>query len=335
MSYIGTIWNGNRERYGFKACRVARGIVRETLLDMVHEQHIDIKYGVKVMEVQENDEKSRVILTLSDSNIEEADLVIGADGLHSRLRKYIDPNAIPRFSGQMGLGGPVDADKLEKISNGMYMPCMLLGKYNSFALMPCTSDGDKIGVFATIEANDRSREQWNSLMKDKEHLANIFQDRHDDSTEWPELVKTACREVDVDHLSLWPFYKVPTLKDWKSVSSRIILIGDAAHGIPPTGGQSAAMAFEDAATLADVLAANKVDDIEYLVTKLNQWQSHRKARIEKVVTFTSKSGDSRKGTTTLFQQILKEWAMWAYFLIKGKEMGLRWMYDYHTETLAL
>ncbi len=94
------------------------------------------------------------------------------------------------------------------------------------------------------------------------------------------------------------------------------------------------MAFEDAATLADVLTAN-VGDMESLRRKLEQWQQHRKVRIEKVVAFTSRSGDSRKGSPTVFRQILKEWMMWAYFLVKGKEMGLGWMYNYDSEKINL
>jgi 2-polyprenyl-6-methoxyphenol hydroxylase-like FAD-dependent oxidoreductase len=335
MSLIGTIYNGHRDRYGYKACRVGRGIVRDTLIDMAHEQHVEIKYEAKVVDVKEDETTSKVILTMSDGTTEVADYVIGADGIHSRLRKYIDHAPVPRFSGQMGIGGPVDAIKLEKVSNGIYMPCMIFGKDNSFAFMPCTPDGDKIGVFATLEANDRPREQWNALMKDKQHLANSLEDQHNDSSEWPEIVKTACREVDVENLSLWPYYTVPVLKDWKSKSGRVILIGDAAHGIPPTGGQGAAMAFEDAGTLANVLATSHQQDHQAVSSLLDRWQDHRKARIAKVLAFTSKSGDSRKASPGLLQQIFKEWAMWAYFLIRGKGMGLGWMYEYDTETVKL
>ena len=330
MSHIGTIWNGHHERYGFKACRVARGIVRETLLDMVHEQNIEIRYGVKVTDVREDQSRKKVLLTISDGTTEEADLLIGADGIHSRLRSHINSDATPRFSGQMGLGGVVDASKLG--THGTKMPCMIMGKDHTFAFMPCTPNADNIGVFATVEAQDRPREKWDALMGDKEQLAKIFCEQHGEGTEWPELVKTAAREIDGARLWLWPFYKVPILEQWRSRSSNIILIGDAAHGIPPTGGQGAAMAFEDAVTLADVIAANKVGDGD-LAEKLDGWQTRRKARIQKVVAFTGQSGDARKASKSWVQQVVKEWAMWAYFWVKGPEMGLGWMYDYDTEKI--
>ena len=327
LSVIGTLWNGHQEKYGYKALRVQRGIVRHTLLDMTSEAGIEIRYGMKCTSIEESPERSQVTVNFSSGHSETADLVIGADGIHSRIRNYISPSAIPKFSGQMGLGGPVLRSKLGSLAENMPLPALILGHENSFAMMPCTYSGDTLGVFATMEGDDRPREEWANLGADKQHLANMFQDRHSEASSWPEVVKAAAREVDVQNLTLWPFYKVPVLEQWTSESGRVVLIGDAAHGIPPTGGQGAAMAFEDAVTLSDLI----VEGASGLKERLGGWETRRKERIEKVVTFTSRSGDSRKASTSSFQLIVKEWAMWLFFLIKGKDLGLAWMYGYDTK----
>lgn len=89
------------------------------------------------------------------------------------------------------------------------------------------------------------------------------------------------------------------------------------------------MAFEDALTLADTLASvmarekGPQDDI-------GQWQAVRQARITKVLAFTSKGGDMRKHSVSTFQQIIKEWVMYAYFLWVGEEGGLAWIYEHDT-----
>ena len=318
LSRIGSVYNGHEERYGYKALRIQRGIVRRTLLDMATEAGIEIKYSLKCASIEENGDKQQVKVSFASGHSETADLVVGADGIHSRVRNYVSPSTIPKFSGQMGIGGPVNASKLYEVTQGLPLPALILGQQNSFALMPCTYNGDKVGCFATVEADDRSREEWASLAADKKGLAKMVQDRHSASGEWPEVVRVAAREVDVSNVTLWPFYKVPVIEQWASTSKRVILIGDAAHGIPPTGGQGAAMAFEDAATLADLV----VGDQAGFQTQLVAWEEKRKARIEKVIAFTSQSGDSRKASASTFQLIVKEWAMWAFFLIKGKEMGL-------------
>ena len=332
LSKIGTIWNGSRSEYGFPACRVSRSIVRGTLLDMVKEKGIEVKYGVRVVGVREDEHTGKVHTSLSDGSTEETDLVVGADGIHSKLREHVAPDVKPVYSGQMGIGSTVVRAKLGGWEDGISLPAMILGKENSFALFPCTPSADKLSVFATVEACDRSREQWETLSRDKEHLLNMFQDRHVDE-DWPEVVKRAVEGVDVERLSLWPFYKVPVLERWASKSGRVLLVGDAAHGIPPTGGQGAAMALEDAASLAQVIARNAEKGFCWKKWRdeLSSWEARRKERVQKVVKFTGKGGDIRKRSVGWLQQVTKEWAMWAYFWWTGKSMGLSWLYGHEVE----
>jgi 2-polyprenyl-6-methoxyphenol hydroxylase-like FAD-dependent oxidoreductase len=179
----------------------------------------------------------------------------------------------------MGLGGPVATSKLRNVTRQMPLPALIRGQNNSFALMPCSYTGDQVGIFATMEADDRSREEWAKFGADKQHLAKVFHDSHSKASEWPEIVKIAARAVEVDNMTLWPFYQVPVLGQWASQSGRVVLIGDTAHGIPPTGGQGAAMAFEDAATLADLIAKGQAG----LKETLAAWESRRTERIEKVI----------------------------------------------------
>lgn len=112
-----------------------------------------------------------------------------------------------------------------------------------------------------------------------------------------------------------------------SSTGRVILIGDAAHAMPPTGGQGAAGALEDALSLADTLASVHDKEVAHL-DLLRKWESARQERVEKILAFTSKGGDMRKSSVSSFRQILKEWAMWAYFLWLGPDAGLSWIYDH-------
>lgn len=112
-------------------------------------------------------------------------------------------------------------------------------------------------------------------------------------------------------------YLAPMLDSWTTPSHRIILMGDAAHAMPPTGGQGAAMAFEDAAALAMVF--EKSASLDTFKRGITQWQTARRARVAKVKDLTAKSGDMRRGTPSVLQQIIKEWIMWLYFTIMGSE----------------
>ena len=331
LSRIGTVLNGSQSKYGYKALRISRGVVRQTLLDVLQEQHIEIQYEAKCVKIEETDHHT-VVATFADGHAEEADLLIGTDGIHSRARNYIDASSIPTWSGQMGVGGSLPKSKLGSQAQAIHMPCMVLGKLNSFAFMPCNYSGDRVGCFATIESEERTREEWNRLQTDKDALQGYMKSHHEHE-QWPEIVHRASENVDKDTLSLWPYYRVPKLNSWTSESGRVVVIGDAAHAMPPTGGQGAAMAFEDAITLADTLTRmdSKPSDLQRL---LNSWQTVRQNRIEKILAFTARSGDSRKASPSTLQQIFKEWAMWAYFLWKGEDSGLSWIYDYDTKAFA-
>ena len=113
-----------------------------------------------------------------------------------------------------------------------------------------------------------------------------------------------------------------------SKSNKFFLIGDSAHAIPPTGGQGAEMALEDAETLAITLAESTVvpppspnpppaPSSQPLNTRLahltSAWNVHRQARVAKVIDFTSKKGTLRKSSPHFYEQAAKEWVMWAMF----------------------
>ncbi|KAK4949718.1 hypothetical protein LTR10_011560 [Elasticomyces elasticus] len=328
LNQIAAVLNGSQKKYGYKALRISRGIVRQTLLEVLRERDIQLRYNSKCINIEETD-RSTVVATFADGHTEEADFLVGADGIHSRIRNYLEPNAIPKFSGQMGIGGSLERSKLPSSSQSMYMPCLILGKLNSFMLMPCTYTGDRVGCFATVESHDRSREEWSKLQTDRPALYKALQCHHQDE-HWPDVVHAASKNIDESSLMLWPFYKVPELTSWMSRTGRVILIGDAAHAMPPTGGQGAAQAHEDAITLADTLASLANKEVAHLEV-LRKWESTRQERVKKILAFTSKGGDMRKSSVSTFRQILKEWTMWAYFLWLGPDAGLSWIYDHDTK----
>ena len=117
------------------------------------------------------------------------------------------------------------------------------------------------------------------------------------------------------------------------------MIGDAAHAIPPTGGQGAAQALEDAETLATTLAESLLPPrkgeaqdahLKYLTSK---WDAHRHARLVKVHDFTTKNGTMRKSSPHFYEQAAKEWILWAQFKWMGPEGGVKWMYQYNAESV--
>ena len=118
---------------------------------------------------------------------------------------------------------------------------------------------------------------------------------------------------------------ISSLPSWRSPSGKVILIGDAAHAIPLSGGQGGAMSFEDAESLAYALSTSKKE-----VHELSSWETHRKERVKHVINFNDLSVKLRQATEYSLVQTIREWFIWVLLKIKGQE-GYRWLYGYDAE----
>ncbi len=120
---------------------------------------------------------------------------------------------------------------------------------------------------------------------------------------------------------------MPMVENWMSPSRRIILIGDAAHAMPPHGGQGGGVSAEDAETLACVLAKGGANSSN---TLLEKWQAHRIERVNRIIAFNMLVYKLRKASSNRLFQMLKEWFIWGLMKIKGPE-GYKWIYSFDGE----
>lgn len=318
---LGKLLNGSKELYNFHALRIYRADVRDELIAELGRQEIPIHYNKKCKGVLQETE-TEVKVEFEDGEIVEADFVVGTDGIHSLVRKHIAPEVTPAYSGLMGVMGSVDTSQLGDKPTSLDVPCFLFGPTGSFAIIPSSFDGHDFGYFATIEQKeDRGRQGWADLESNKDELHDMMVSRFThEKSKYPELCQELVRQTPKENFSSWPFFSVPHLDTWSSKFHRVVVIGDAAHAIPPTGGQGAAMALEDAETLAYTLV--RVYAADSASTSLDElfkaWEGHRMARIAKVIDFTTKNGNLRKASPHFYEQAAKEWLIWAMFKWMGQ-----------------
>ena len=203
---LGDFLNGSQKVYSFQALRIHRTIVRDALREQCKMRGIQIHYGMRCTGIQEEDGKDTVTVSFADGNFVVANFVIGADRIHSSVRVHLVPDAEPpHFSGLIGIMGHVDASELDGIKHGFNLPAMLFGDTGSFASMPASYSGDEVGYFATIEADDRSRAEWDSLGHNKQQLFKMLEERYlETGSQWPEFVKSLCEKTPFDTLTCWP-----------------------------------------------------------------------------------------------------------------------------------
>lgn len=330
---LGKFLNGSIKTYHFPALRIHREVVKQALRRKVEEEGIPIYYEKKATKVVEETD-SNATVEFEDGEKVTADFVVGADGIHSHIRPFFN-DCKPEFSGLMGIMGTVDASHLQDIDHGLQIPCMLFGDTGSFAIMPSSFDGKEVGYFATIEQQDRGRDGWKKLEENTSELKDMLSERFlfKKDNNWPDLVKALSERTPTETLTSWPFFSVPHMDKFSSPKGRVLVLGDSAHAIPPTGGQGAAMALEDAESLGYTISHAFWPDFDnkHLPELITAWEQHRLPRLAKVIEFTTKNGSLRKSSPHYIEQAAKEWVIWAAFKARGEEGGAQWMYSYNAE----
>ncbi len=309
--------------FGFSALRLKRITVKKALLKECEKRGVKIVFGKEFVKLIEGAEKVKVFF--KDGDAIETGFVIGADGLRSRVRAFIDPEAKATYVGTMNIYGTIPTEtldaKMEKNRPRFPMPSMLFGKDGSFTIWPRDFAAREIGFFANILLPDRGREKWEKMEGDKEGLRKILEKTYCHGA-WPEQVQVMCREAPAEEFHIWPVNTVPHLTSWSSPSAKVILIGDAAHAIAPFGGQGGAMAFEDGETLAYAMSRLGEDP-----TSLKKWEAHRQARVQQVINFNNLTAKMREASQYTVVQWAREWFIWAILKVKGPK-GYTWLYGY-------
>jgi 2-polyprenyl-6-methoxyphenol hydroxylase-like FAD-dependent oxidoreductase len=213
---MGYIFHGSSELYNFPALRIKRSILREELVRLVKREGIPIYWNKKcvhvVSETIATDQTSGfATVEFSDGEKVSADFIVGADGIHSRVRSFVAPDVgDPQFDGLMGITGTIHADELtppEK-EHGLHVPCMLFGANGSIGILPSTSDGKEIEWFANLEADDRSREEWTRFGNNGQEMKDLVSQRFlygDKIDQWPEMVKQLMLNTRPEAFTNWPY----------------------------------------------------------------------------------------------------------------------------------
>ncbi|RVD86201.1 uncharacterized protein DFL_004490 [Arthrobotrys flagrans] len=328
FDFLASIPIAGISEFGYQSLRIERRIVHSALLRKVAERssQIEIIYDSKCESVEESD--ADVTVNFTDGTSTTGDVVIACDGIHSTVRKSFvkDPkNFNPKYTGQISIGGTITKSQIQEfnINNNPY-PLMMFGPESStganFVVWPYDRSGDKFTFFTTLSKPDEDNDGWKSYADGKELLKSIMQETFSsDGSPWNEMVKKTIELSDAEGYAFWPYYLHSIPEKFYSEKARVILIGDAAHAMPPSGGQGAAMAFEDAETLAYSLAAaftaESGSDINTPHGReiLSKWSDHRIERMKTIHEMKERMSDMRKGgsgSTSGFMFTVKVWTIW-------------------------
>jgi salicylate hydroxylase len=233
------------------------------LLSAARQAGVQVRLQHKVKQVQTS-VIPQVVLTNGATMM--ADLVVGADGLHSCLRPVLNRPAAPRFTGQVAWRAlvPRQSDALAQVQ--LYM-----GPGRHLVTYPLRG-GQLVNVVAVQERTNWAADGWQHR-DDPQNLRRAFADF---SPDVQELLRS------VDNLHLWGLFRHPVARNW--YQDHAVLLGDAAHPTLPFLAQGANMALEDAWVLADCLA-----NAETTSGALARYQKRREGRVRRVIAVSGRN----------------------------------------------
>ena len=220
-------WNAT---YGLHRADLVAFLAEALPSDVVHTAH-------RCTGFEQTGEVARV--AFANGAVAEADIVIGADGIHSTLRAYVFPPSRPVFSGSVAYRGLVPHARIPDWPTDRWQ--MWLGKGKHFLAFPVRS-GRLINFVGFVPADEEMMESW-SAPGDPERLRQEF-------AGWDARIGKLLQQVQATFRSA--LYDREPLPTWSK--GRLSLLGDAAHPMLPHLGQGANQSIEDAMALATILA---------------------------------------------------------------------------------
>lgn len=252
-----------------RGVNITRAAVHRALRDEADRRGVEVRYGKRLTGIA--DAGREVVATFEDGTTEVGDFLVGADGVHSRVRACILPEqATPRDTRMIGLGGlcaagvtpPADPDDTDRLT-------FVVGPRHQFGYG--AFDGARWGWWCHVHAPDAD-EHAALMTMPFSALRERMLDRY---RGWSAPV-----EAFIASTEAWlrtPIHDVPSLPTWSR--GRVMLLGDAAHAMSPAGGQGASLALEDA-MLFGRLAADAAAPIEDTMAR---FESMRRRRAERMV----------------------------------------------------
>lgn len=309
---LGQVPNGPAGQPERSSVVTRRADLHRVLRDEAQRHDIPIEFGARLEHIAETD--SGIEARFADGRRVEGDILIGCDGINSRTRTFIDPDAPqPAYAGMIGLGGFARVPGIGPTTDTQHF---VFGRRSFFGYL-VRVDGEVLW-FANVthpepapgSTRATTSDQWLALLKEL---------HAEDPPPVPQILAGHIGE-----LRPYPTYDLAHVPRWSR--GRVVAIGDAVHGTSPSIGQGASLALEDAMVLARSLR-NAADHREAFAV----YQRLRQPRAERMVRYAQEVNKYKRISTNPMAVCLRDMLVPLFLRKAASNTTNRWIYDYQTD----
>lgn len=291
-----------------------RADLARVLLAEAERRGVRVERGRRLVGLEED--RDGVAAGFADGSTARAGALIGADGVYSRVRQLIDPNApAPLYSGLITTGGyargvPVD------LPPGVQE--MIFGR-RAFFGYAAAPDGEIWWFVNLPRRTEPARGELQAVAGDRwrQEFARVFAG---DAGPALELI-----EATPDFAPMTPIHSMSSVPRWHA--GRCVLVGDAAHAPSPTSGQGASLAIEDAVVLAQALRDSAEPGAAWTA-----FETVRRPRVEKIVRAAARVNNSK--APTAFGRAVRDVMLPVILRLTANSRADQETYGHHLEWTA-
>jgi salicylate hydroxylase len=259
------------------------------------------------------------VATFSNGSRFEADLIVGADGIHSVVRDSLWGKTKASFTGHMCWRAlvPVEQHPLPFVSPDA---SFWMGP-KSHVVTYYVKGGAAVNIVAVAESEEWVTESWTEPST-REELMNAY-------VGWHENIQKLFERTDTLQIYKWGLFDRDPMSQWSQ--GRVTLLGDAAHPMLPFLSQGGAMAIEDAYVLAVALDHFRND----LPAALRAYERERLPRTARVQLEARERGRTYH-LATPEEQRLRDLAFQQQQAKDPTAVGIKaeWVYEYDATRCA-
>lgn len=245
---------------------ISRRILHQVLHDGAVANQVPVRMGITVASLDNGPDN--VTVTFTDGSTGQYDLVVGSDGVYSKIRSLVLGEYKPRYTGQSvwryAFPRPAELDT----------GYIFLGKQSKVGLIPMTAD--TMYMFVVSAEGDDPKIPESELVPRMKALVAEY--------EAPMVRAVVDQITDPKGVIYRPLETLLLPAPW--YNSRVLLIGDAVHATIPQLGQGAGLAIEDAVVLGELVQSD-----DSLITILDKFMNRRYDRCKMVVDASNTLGE--------------------------------------------